>query len=191
MRPDLSWLGQLLCARVGRRLKAMGNPKYQVDGDPETSGPGFGSQFTETSSTAPSMVGPADNLRELNERPFPPRGPRCVYSDVFEVMRRHPAHTYQVLTKRSKRLPPSPRSSDWPDNVWMGVSVENARYRFRASHLRQTPAKTRFLSVEPLIGPVGELDLNGIDWVIVGGESGHRSRPGRARLGGRRPRPVH
>jgi len=87
-----------------------------------------------------------------------------------------PQHTFQILTKRSQRLRQIAEQLPWPRNVWMGVSVENASYRFRIDHLRNVPAKVRFLSIEPLIGPVGELDLAGIHWVIVGGESGHRAR---------------
>jgi protein gp37 len=96
---------------------------------------------------------------------------------VFDVMRRADWHTFQVLTKRSDRVAKlSPRIA-WPDNVWMGVSVERADYAFRIAHLRQTAARTRFLSLEPLLGPLPELDLTGIDWVIVGGESGPGARP--------------
>jgi protein gp37 len=94
---------------------------------------------------------------------------------VFDVMVATPQHTYQVLTKRSRRLTRLAGSLPWPPNVWMGVSVENQSYVFRAEHLRQVPAAVRFLSVEPLLGPVA-LALDGLHWVIVGGESGHRAR---------------
>ncbi|HLW67366.1 MAG TPA: phage Gp37/Gp68 family protein [Gemmataceae bacterium] len=96
---------------------------------------------------------------------------------VFDVMRRASQHTFQVLTKRSDRLAELSARIDWPENVWMGVSVENADYSFRIDHLRQTGAKVRFLSVEPLLGSIPNLDLQGIDWVIVGGESGPGARP--------------
>ena len=96
--------------------------------------------------------------------------------DVFEVMAETPQHTYQVLTKRSRRLAKMADVLPWPTNVWMGVSVENNRFRFRADHLRGVPAAVRFLSVEPLLGPVPDLDLDGIHWVIVGGESGPGAR---------------
>ena len=96
---------------------------------------------------------------------------------VFEVMRRTPWHTYQVLTKRSQRLHELDQAIDWPANVWMGVSVENADYAFRIDHLRQTDARVKFLSLEPLLGPLLHLDLGDIDWVIVGGESGPGARP--------------
>lgn len=96
---------------------------------------------------------------------------------VFDVMRDTPQHTYQVLTKRAERLEElSPRLS-WPKNVWMGVSVESEDYAYRIGHLRRTKAKTKFLSLEPLLGPLDELDLRGIHWAIAGGESGPGARP--------------
>lgn len=95
---------------------------------------------------------------------------------VFDTMRRAHWHEFQVLTKRSERLRDVAHELDWPDNVWMGVSVENQRWTTRIEDLRSVPAKVRFLSVEPLLGPV-ELDLDGIHWVIVGGESGAGARP--------------
>jgi protein gp37 len=96
---------------------------------------------------------------------------------VFDVMRRASWHVFQVLTKRSDRLLQLSPKIAWPDNVWMGVSVERADYRFRIDDLRQTGAKVHFLSVEPLLGPLGQLDLENIQWVIVGGESGPGARP--------------
>jgi len=96
---------------------------------------------------------------------------------VFDVMRRASWHVFQVLTKRSDRLRKLSSQIDWPENVWMGVSVERSDYTFRIDDLRRTGAKVRFLSLEPLLGPLSELDLDGIDWVIVGGESGPGARP--------------
>lgn len=96
---------------------------------------------------------------------------------VFEVMRRAPWHTFQVLTKRSERLSELNAAIDWPRNVWMGVSVESQRFVERIDHLRSTGAATKFLSLEPLLGPFQSLDLSSIDWVIVGGESGPGARP--------------
>lgn len=103
--------------------------------------------------------------------------PEAYIERVFEVMRACPQHHFQVLTKRAERMsrflkrrPPLP-------NVWAGVSVENADYAWRIDHLRESPAAVRFLSVEPLLGPIPDLVLDGIHWVIVGGESGHRARP--------------
>jgi protein gp37 len=96
---------------------------------------------------------------------------------VFDVMRRCPRHQFKILTKRADRLEEVSPRLEWPDNVWQGVSVENAGYSFRIDHLRRTGAKTKFLSIEPLLGPIPQLDLAGIDWVIVGGESGPGARP--------------
>jgi protein gp37 len=95
---------------------------------------------------------------------------------VFDVMRRANWHSFQVLTKRSDRLAQLEPLLDWPPNVWMGVIVENDDYRDRIDDLRQTGAVLKFLSLEPLLGPLPNLDLRGIDWVIVGGESGRNAR---------------
>lgn len=96
---------------------------------------------------------------------------------VFHTMERASWHTFQVLTKRAKRLAELAPALDWPPNVWMGVSIETAAYLWRADHLRTIPAAVRFLSMEPLLNRLGDLDLSGIHWVIVGGESGHGARP--------------
>lgn len=96
---------------------------------------------------------------------------------VFDVMRRAHWHRFQVLTKRAERLVDLDPHLDWPENVWMGVSVESTRYRSRIDLLRQTGASIKFLSLEPLLGPLPDLNLDGIDWVIVGGESGPGARP--------------
>ena len=103
--------------------------------------------------------------------------PTAYIEAVFDVMRRAHWHRFQVLTKRSERLVRLGRRLDWPANVWMGVSVESERYRFRIDHLRETSARVRFLSLEPLLGPLPDLDLAGIGWAIVGGESGPGARP--------------
>jgi protein gp37 len=96
---------------------------------------------------------------------------------VFDVMRRASWHTFQVLTKRADRLRVLDQSLAWAPNIWMGVSVESEPYLGRADQLRQTRAQVKFLSLEPLLGPLRGLDLRGIDWVIVGGESGPGARP--------------
>lgn len=103
--------------------------------------------------------------------------PLAFIQQVFAVMRRADWHIFQVLTKRSARLLELSPQLDWPANVWMGVSVENCDYTFRIDHLRQTSACVKFLSLEPLLGPLPELQLQGIHWVIVGGESGPGARP--------------
>ena len=102
--------------------------------------------------------------------------PISFISRVFMTMRKASQHQFQVLTKRAERMVEFAGRNEIPPNVWMGVSVENADYRWRVDHLRRVAARVRFLSIEPLIGPVGTLDLRGIHWVIVGGESGPRAR---------------
>lgn len=96
---------------------------------------------------------------------------------VFDTMKRAHWHQFQVLTKRSERLAELSPYLEWTDNIWMGVSVENEKYTFRIDDLRKTGAKIKFLSVEPLIGPISKMNLKGINWVIVGGESGPGARP--------------
>ena len=96
---------------------------------------------------------------------------------VFDVMSATPQHTYQLLTKRARRLRRVASDLPWPSNVWMGVSVENTDVLGRVDDLRSIPAAVRFLSCEPLLGPVNNLSLQDIDWVIAGGESGANARP--------------
>lgn len=96
---------------------------------------------------------------------------------VFDVMTRAHWHQYQVLTKRAERLERIAPDLPWARHIWMGVSVESEDYIDRIDHLRRTAAAVKFLSLEPLLGPLPSLDLRGIDWVIVGGESGHGARP--------------
>lgn len=96
---------------------------------------------------------------------------------VFDVMRRAAWHRFQILTKRSDYLLELDPILPWASHIWMGVSVENQAYTFRVDHLRQTRAMVKFLSLEPLLGPLHDLNLSGIDWVIVGGESGPGARP--------------
>jgi protein gp37 len=103
--------------------------------------------------------------------------PLSYVEDVFDVMRRAHWHQFQVLTKRAERIEELSGKLLWAPNIWMGVSVENEQYAYRISHLRKTGAHVKFLSIEPLIGRVGKLNLRGIDWVIVGGESGPGARP--------------
>jgi protein gp37 len=96
---------------------------------------------------------------------------------IFDVMTRADWHTFQILTKRSKRLEELAPLLDWPQNVWMGVTVENASCAYRIDHLCTVPAAVRFLSMEPLLSAVDDMNLDSIDWVIVGGESGPGARP--------------
>ena len=96
---------------------------------------------------------------------------------AFQVMKGARWHRFQILTKRSKRLRELSPQLPWPRNIWMGVSVEDAKHTFRIDDLRHARARIKFLSLEPLLGPLPSLDLDGIDWVIVGGESGAKARP--------------
>ena len=98
-------------------------------------------------------------------------------SKIFDIMRRAPHHRFQILTKRSNRLLKLSSKLTWPENVWMGVTVENADCTFRIDDLRKTGAAIKFISFEPLLDPIPNIDLKGIDWVIVGGESGPKARP--------------
>jgi protein gp37 len=110
---------------------------------------------------------------------FHPEVPDCFVEQVFQTMQAADWHTFQLLTKRPERLAAMSSDLPFPDNLWVGVSVENQRWTSRIEELRKVPAHVRFLSCEPLLGPLG-LDLEGIHWVIVGGESGHRARPMKA-----------
>lgn len=106
--------------------------------------------------------------------------PDLFIHQVFATMNLAKQHVFQILTKRAKRLLDIGPSLDWTPNIWQGVSVESSDYLWRISALRKVPAKVRFLSLEPLLGPIEDLDLNGIHWVIVGGESGRGARPMKA-----------
>jgi len=163
---------------LAKRLKAMGQAKYQADGDPRTSGPGFGLTLHPDSLRLP-YTWPGRRVVFVNSMSdlFHARVPLGFVRDVFSVIADTPQHTYQVLTKRSARLPRVADRLDWPANLWMGVSVEDASTMYRIDHLRTVPAAVRFLSCEPLIGCLGDLDLSGIGWVIAGGESGPGCRP--------------
>jgi protein gp37 len=155
----------------------MGQAKYQNDGDPRTSGPGFRLTLHPDALDIPHAwrsprVIFVNSMSDL----FHPDVPLSFIRDVFQVIDETPQHTYQVLTKRSKRLAAVADDLLWPENLWMGVSVESAKYAFRVDHLRRAGAAVRFVSAEPLLGPLPELNLNGIDWVIAGGESGVHAR---------------
>lgn len=163
---------------LAKRLRAMGQAKYQNDGDPRTSGPGFALTVHEDALAAPHRW-KSPRLIFVNSMSdlFHPDVPLDFIQQVFTVMSETPQHTYQVLTKRSKRLAGVASELDWPANVWMGVSVETDRYAFRLDHLRSVDAAVRFVSAEPLLGPLTNLDLTSIDWLIAGGESGASARP--------------
>ena len=155
--------------RMAKRLKAMGQANYRN---------GFGVTMH------PNVL----------EYPLKWEKPRVIFANsmsdlfhedvslefiqqVFDVMARASWHTFQILTKRAERMAEIAPLLNWPDNVWMGITVENAACCFRIDHLRNIPASVRFLSMEPLLSAVEDIDFGSIDWVIVGGESGPGSRP--------------
>lgn len=192
---------------MAKRLKAMGQANYRNDGDPLTSGPGFKLTMHEHMLDQPLRWRKprrifVNSMSDL----FHPDVPDDFIARVFAVMADCQQHTFQVLTKRPQRMALLLSCTEfralfqrwydihdcdnavhtmwesvewaWPlPNVWLGTSIELDKYAFRADHLRNTPAAVRFISAEPLLGPLPSLDLTGIDWLIVGGESGPDARP--------------
>jgi protein gp37 len=155
--------------RMSKRLQAMGQPNYRA---------GFKLALHENAMDKPlewkkPQVIFVNSMSDLFHKDVPV----AFVLEIFEVMRRAHWHTFQVLTKRAERLEELGPQIDWPDNVWMGVSVENQHYTFRIDHLRRIGARVKFLSLEPLLGPLPKLNLEGIHWAIVGGESGPGARP--------------
>jgi protein gp37 len=150
--------------KMSTRLKAMGQPKYQNE-----------FKLTLHPDTLAAPLGwrkPRRVFVNSMSDLFHKGVPLEFIKQVFDTMRRADWHTFQILTKRSRRLAQLAGELDWPPNVWMGVSVEDARYKFRIDDLRTAPAALRFVSFEPLIGDVGKVDLSGIGWAIAGAESG-------------------
>ncbi len=163
---------------LSKRLKAMGAAKYQNDGDPRTSGPGFGITIHPETLQEPykwryPRLVFVNSMSDL----FHAKVPLAFVRNVFGVIADTPQHTYQILTKRSTRLRRLADKLDWPDNLWVGVSVEDGDQISRVDDLRAVPASVRFLSCEPLLGPLDGIRLDGIGWVIAGGESGAGYRP--------------
>lgn len=154
--------------RMAKRLKAMGQPNYAN---------GFDLAMHPHVLELPlSWKKPHTIFVNSMSDLFLEGVPSQFIQDVFDVMHRSHWHTFQVLTKRSERLAALAHSLPWPRNVWMGVTVETAEYTYRVDDLRNTRAALKFLSLEPLLGPIPNLNLTGIDWVIVGGESGPGAR---------------
>ncbi len=166
---------------LARRLQAAGNPRYRTDGDPRTSGPGFGlavhwDKLEEPLSWRKPRLIFVNSMSDL----FHPRVPIDAIERIFRTMEKANWHTFQILTKRPGRMASVIRRirPDPVENVWLGTSVETQRWaEVRVPQLLATPATVRFLSCEPLLGP---LDLQSwlphLDWVIVGGESGPKAR---------------
>jgi protein gp37 len=155
--------------RMAKRLKAMGQANYER---------GFQVSLHDHALELPlGWKKPQTVFVNSMSDLFHDRVPEVFIRRVFDVMHRASWHTFQVLTKRAERLETLGRKLDWPPNVWMGVSVETSRYLYRLDHLRRTPACVRFISFEPLLEPIREIDFGGIHWAIVGGESGPGARP--------------
>lgn len=155
--------------RMAKRLTAMGSERYR-NGFDVTLHPDI--VDVPRSWRQPRVVF-VNSMSDL----FHDDVPLAYIQRVFTTMRDCPHHTFQILTKRSERLAELAPHLPWPSNVWMGVSVEDARVLHRVGHLQSVLANVRFLSLEPLIGPLDTLPLEGIHWVIVGGESGPKARP--------------
>ncbi len=155
--------------RYARRLQAMGQPRYRN---------GFAVTLHPDSLEIP-LKWRKPRLVFVNSMSdvFHQKVPTAFINRIFDTMRRTDQHQFQILTKRSARLKGFRPAGGWPANVWLGVTVERSDYAFRIDHLRSTGARTKFLSLEPLLGPLPGLDLTEIDWVILGGESGPRARP--------------
>jgi protein gp37 len=155
--------------RMARRLQAMGQRRYrngfQITMHPEA--------IEEPYQWKKPRVVFVNSMSDL----FHEKIPLEFIRRIFAVMNNSPQHTFQILTKRSQRLAELAGLLTWSENIWMGVTVENSDYLYRVDYLRQVDARVRFLSLEPLLGPLDDLDLRGIDWVIVGGESGPYARP--------------
>lgn len=155
--------------RMAKRLTSMGQPRYS-NGFQLTLQPDVVDQ--PLSWKKPRLVF-VNSMSDL----FHDEVPLSYLREVFQVMAAAHWHVFQVLTKRSERLAKFAGKLPWPTNVWMGVSVESEDYTYRIEDLSGIPAAVRFLSVEPLLGPIDKLPLRNIDWVIVGGESGPHARP--------------
>ncbi|MBC8094118.1 MAG: phage Gp37/Gp68 family protein [Pseudonocardia sp.] len=163
---------------LSRRLKAFGQEKYQADGDPRTSGPGFAISWHEQSLEQPQRwkkprVVFVSSMGDL----FHAKVPTEFLQRVFSVMASTPQHTYWLLTKRPARARTLAAMLDWPSNVWLGVSVEENKVLHRLEDLRATPAPVKMLFCEPLLGSLDDVDLDGIGWVTVAGEAGRKARP--------------
>jgi len=154
---------------MSNRLKAMGVEKYENNFELTVHPEALKIPYTWKKSKVVFVNSMSDLFHE--------KVPLSYIKRVFKVMNDNPQHVFQVLTKRAERLAEFSDELRWTHNIWMGVSVENDIVKNRIDFLKMSNAQVKFLSLEPLIGPLPNLDLNGIDWVIVGGESGFKPRP--------------
>lgn len=154
---------------MSKRLQAMGVEKYKDNFEVRIHPEALKVPYTWKTSKVVFV----NSMSDL----FHKEVPLSFIKKVFKVMRENPQHVFQVLTKRAERLLELDSKLKWSHNIWMGVSVEDQKVESRIDLLRQTNARVKFLSLEPLLGPLPNLNLDKIDWVIVGGESGHNPRP--------------
>lgn len=154
---------------MSKRLQAMGVEKYKDNFEVRTHPDSLNIPYTWKHSKVVFV----NSMSDLFHKDIP----LGFIQQVFDVMNDNPQHVFQVLTKRAERLLELHKELKWTHNIWMGVSVENSKVRSRIDLLRETNARVKFLSLEPLLGPLSGLNLDKIDWVIVGGESGHNPRP--------------
>lgn len=154
---------------MSKRLQAMGVEKYKDNFEVRTHPEALKIPYTWKHSKIVFV----NSMSDLFHKDIPLQ----FIQEVFEVMNDNPQHVFQVLTKRAERLLELHKELKWSHNIWMGVSVENKKVQNRIDLLRETNARVKFLSLEPLLGPLVNLNLDKIDWVIVGGESGHNPRP--------------
>lgn len=154
---------------MSKRLKAMGVEKYKDNFKVRTHDEALKIPYTWKHSKVVFV----NSMSDLFHKEIPLE----FIQKVFKVMNDNPQHVFQVLTKRAERLLELHTELKWTHNIWMGVSVENAKEKHRIDDLRKINARVKFLSLEPLLAHLGEIDLENIDWVIVGGESGHKPRP--------------
>lgn len=178
---DMTWNPTTGCSKISagckfcyaeimsNRLQAMGIEKYKDNFEVRTHEDALKIPYTWKGSKIVFV----NSMSDLFHKDIPLK----FIKRVFKVMNENPQHVFQVLTKRAERLLELHEELKWTHNIWMGVSVENDKVRGRIDCLRKTNAKIKFLSLEPLIGPLKKLNLKNIDWVIVGGESGHKPRP--------------
>lgn len=155
--------------KMAHRLKAMGTRGYEN---------GFNVTLQKHSLNKPlKMKKPQVIFVNSMSDIFHKKVPDEYIIEIFEVMNKCPQHTFQVLTKRPERLTQISQKLNWTDNIWMGATIESNKYIKRVDYLKKCPAKIKFLSLEPLIDSVDRIDYTGVDWAIVGGESGFKARP--------------
>lgn len=155
--------------KMAKRLKAMGNPRYQNEFEVTIHEDLFEVPLSMKKSSVIFVCSMSDIFHEKVDF--------TIIKKLFDVMKRAEWHIFQVLTKRPDRLEEFSKMYDIPDNIWVGTSIELSEYGYRLDSLKKTKAKTKFVSCEPLLGSLQSLDFTGIDWIVTGGESGSGARP--------------